>query len=106
MAKHQKEHEGRGDAFTAITREQFDAKLKPVNSPMIVSHGWNPSAPPGGTISYRGLVVNYDVRTYTNLALVVFVGNCSLENISFSTSARVWTAHALSSMCYSPLLQE
>ena|SRR5436190_1893446 len=75
MANHQKEHEGRGDAFTVITREQFEAKLKPVNSPMIVSHGWNPSSAPGGTINYRALLVNYDVLTYTNLALVVFVGN-------------------------------
>jgi hypothetical protein len=75
IAKHRKEREGRGDVFVSLTLEEFEAKLKRVNSPMIAAQSWPPSAPPGGTISYWSLIVNYDVLTFTNLALVIFIGN-------------------------------
>jgi len=75
IGKHRKEGTNIHEAYAAMTRAEFEAKLKRVNSPMIVSQGWSPSAPPGGTISYRLLLVNYDILPATNLALTVFVGN-------------------------------
>src|SRR5262249_7490651 len=35
LAKQRKERERQGETFTSITREEFEAKLKRVNSPMI-----------------------------------------------------------------------
>ena len=52
LARQRAERERQGETFTSITREEFEAKLKRVNSPMIVSQSWNNSAPPGGTIKY------------------------------------------------------
>jgi hypothetical protein len=75
IGKHRKEGTNKHEAYAAMTRAEFEAKLKRVNSPMIVSHGWSPSAPPGGTITYRLMLVNYDILPATNLALTVFVGN-------------------------------
>jgi hypothetical protein len=75
IATHRKEGEVRREAYATMTRAEFEAKLKRVNSPMIVSQGWSPSAPPGGTITYRLLLVNYDILPATHLALTVFVGN-------------------------------
>jgi hypothetical protein len=34
LNRQRKEHERQGETFTAITREEFEAKLKRVNSPM------------------------------------------------------------------------
>jgi hypothetical protein len=75
VEKHRKERADKREAYAAMTRAEFEAKLKRVHSPMIVSQGWSPSAPPGGTITYRLLLVNYDILPATNLALTVFVGN-------------------------------
>ena len=52
LAKHKMERERQGETFTSITREEFEAKVKRVNSPMIVSQSWNNTASPGGTINY------------------------------------------------------
>jgi hypothetical protein len=75
VAKLRKEAEGRGEVTQALTRVEFDAKLKRVNSPMIIAHGWSPSAPPGGTITYWLWIRNFDVLPSTGIALTVFVGN-------------------------------
>src|SRR5437899_920334 len=75
IATHRKESEDKREIYAALTRAEFEAKLKRVNSPFILSQGWSPSAQPGGTISYRLFLVNWDVLPSTNLALTVFVGN-------------------------------
>jgi hypothetical protein len=75
IARLRKEAEGRGEVFAALTRAEFEAKLKRVNSPMISAHWWSPSAPPGGTVGYSLLIANYDVLPSSNLALTVTVGN-------------------------------
>jgi hypothetical protein len=75
IARLRKDAEGRGQVVDAITRAEFEAKLKRVNSPMIVAHGWSPTAPPGGTITYWVYIRNFDIQPSTNIALTVFVGN-------------------------------
>ena len=39
LAKERVAHEREGQTFTSITRAEFEAKLKRVHSPMIVSQG-------------------------------------------------------------------
>jgi hypothetical protein len=75
VAKHRQGSQDKREVYTAMTRAEFEAKLKRVNSPMIVSQGAGASAPPGGTLTYRLLLVNYDILPATNLALIVFFGN-------------------------------
>jgi hypothetical protein len=75
LARQRKEHERQGETFTSITREEFEAKMKRVNSPMIVSQGWNNNAPPGGTINYTVGVTNPDPVAVGNLAVSVSIGN-------------------------------
>ena len=75
LAKQRKERERQSETFTSITREEFEAKLKRVNSPMIVSQSWNNNAPPGGTINYTVGVMNPDPVTASNLAVSVSIGN-------------------------------
>lgn len=75
LARHREEHERKGETFTAITREEFEAKLKRVNSPMIVSQGWDNSAPPGGTIVYDVGLTNPDPTPWEYLAVAVSFGN-------------------------------
>jgi len=40
LAKHKRNHERKGETFRSITREEFEAKMKRVKSPMILSQGW------------------------------------------------------------------
>jgi hypothetical protein len=54
------ERERQGETFTSITRQEFEAKLKRVKSPTIVSQSWNNSASPGGTINYSVGVLTPD----------------------------------------------
>src|SRR5262245_65008055 len=68
IAKHKADSKDTRETYAAMTRAEFEAKLKRVNSPMIVSHGWTASAAPGGTITYRLLIVNYDILPATSLA--------------------------------------
>ena len=75
LAKQRKERERQGETFTSITREEFEAKLKRVNSPMIVSQSWNNTAPPGGTINYTVGVMNPDPVAFGALAVAVSIGN-------------------------------
>jgi len=75
LAKERVERERQGQTFTSITREEFEAKLKRVHSPMIVSQGWNPTVPLDGTINYGVQVVSFDVWPWSNLALAVSIGN-------------------------------
>jgi hypothetical protein len=58
LAKHKREHERQGETFTSVTREEFEAKMKRVNSPMILSQGWTNPVPPGGrSITLLGLQI-------------------------------------------------
>jgi len=75
LIKQRKEHDRQGQTFTSITREEFEAKLKRVNSPMIVSQSWTNGAPPGGTISYTVGVTNPDPVATSGLAVSVSIGN-------------------------------
>src|SRR4029434_7624242 len=75
LAKQRKERESQGETFTSITREEFEAKLKRVNSPMIVSPRWNHTAPPGGMINYTVGVMNPDPVAFGALAVAVSIGN-------------------------------
>ena len=75
LAEHRREHERQGETFRSITREEFEAKMKRVNSPMILSEGWSNSAPPGGTINYSVGIGNPDPIEWFNLAVSVSIGN-------------------------------
>ena len=75
LAEHGREHERQGETFTSITREEFEAKVKRVNSPMIVSQSWNNTASPGGTINYSVGIFNPDPIQWSNLAVSVSIGN-------------------------------
>jgi hypothetical protein len=88
LAGHRTERERRGETFTSITREEFEAKLKRVKSPMIVFQGWNNSAPPGGTINYSVGILNPDPTSWDNLAVSVSIGNRNpiASNDEFLTS--------------------
>jgi hypothetical protein len=75
LAKHKREHEREGETFRSITREEFEAKMKRVNSPMIVLQGWTDPVVPGGTMSLLVGVVNPDSFEWFDLALSVSMGN-------------------------------
>jgi hypothetical protein len=75
LVKQRREREREGETFTSITREEFEAKLKRVNSPIIVSQSWNNTAPPGGTINYTIGVLNPDPISWGALAVAVSIGN-------------------------------
>lgn len=75
LAKQRKEREGKDEVYAAITREEFEAKMKRVNSPFIVAHGWPATISPGGTMLYWVQVICFDIIPAQNLALAVFFGN-------------------------------
>ena len=75
LAKLRRDHERRGDTFSAITREEFEKKMNRVNSPMIVGQGWSGSGPAGGTLTYNVTVNNPDPVAFGNLAVTAFIGN-------------------------------
>jgi hypothetical protein len=71
----EQESKGTGRTFLPITREEFDAKLKRVNSPMIVSQSWDDNAAPGGVINYTVGVLNPDPTAWDSLAVALSIGN-------------------------------
>jgi hypothetical protein len=76
LEKHAQAHKGSGKTtFMPITREEFDAKMKRVNSPMIVSQSWDDNAAPGGVINYTVGVLNPDPTAWNNLAVALSIGN-------------------------------
>jgi hypothetical protein len=70
--------ENKGEHFTAITPEEVEQKLKRVNSPMIVSQGWN-STTPGGTVNYNLGIYNPDPTLAIWLFAHVWVGSCNVD---------------------------
>jgi len=75
LAKHKRNHERKGETFRSITREEFEAKMKRVKSPMILSQGWTNPVPPGGTINYSIGIANPDPFEWFSLAVSVSFGN-------------------------------
>jgi hypothetical protein len=72
IKKHKREY--KGEHFTAVTAEDIQRKLKRVNSPMIVSQGWN-STTAGGTVSYSLGIFNPDPTQEIWIFAHVFVGS-------------------------------
>jgi hypothetical protein len=70
--------ENKGEHFTAITPEELEKKFKRVNSPMIVSQGWNDAAP-GGTINYTLGIYNPDPVQAFWLFAHVWVGSGNVD---------------------------
>ncbi len=70
--------ENKGEHFTAITPEELEKKFKRVNSPMIVSQGWN-DAGPGGTINYTLGLYNPDPDQSFWLLAHVWVGSGNVD---------------------------
>ena len=66
------------DHFTSITPEEIEKKLKRVNSPIIVSQGWN-STNPGGTVNYNLGIWNPDPTQAIWLFAHVWVGSGNVD---------------------------
>lgn len=88
IARQKKNHEKKGEVFTGLTKEEFEKKMKRVESPMIVGQGWNNSVPAGGTTSYSVTVLNPDPVAWSNLAVSVVIGNRNaiVSNDEFMTT--------------------
>lgn len=76
IKKHKREN--KGEHFTAVTTEDIQRKLKRVNSPMIVSQGWN-STTPGGMVSYSLGIFNPDPTQEIWIFAHVFVGSGNVD---------------------------
>lgn len=78
VEKHKKEN--KGEHFTSVTPEEIERKLKRVNSPMIVSQGWN-STTPGGTVNYGLGIFNPDPTQAIWLFAHVWVGSGNVDPV-------------------------
>lgn len=74
-------HECKAENFTAVTPEEIERKLKRVNSPMIVSQGWN-STTPGGTVNYSLGIYNPDPAQAIWMFAHVWVGSGNLDPVN------------------------
>lgn len=72
IERHKRENEG--EHFTSLTKDEIEKKLKRVNSPMIVSQGWN-STTLGGVVNYNLGVYNPDPTQAIWLFAHVWVGS-------------------------------
>lgn len=70
--------ETRGEHFTSVTPDDIGRKLKRVNSPIIVSQGWN-STTPGGTVNYSLGIYNPDLTQAIWLFAHVWVGSGNVD---------------------------
>jgi hypothetical protein len=70
--------ESKSEHFTAVTPEEVATKLKRVNSPMIVSQGWN-STTPGGTVNYSVGIYNPDPTQAIWLFAHTWVGSGNVD---------------------------
>ena len=68
----------KGENFTSVTPEEIKKKLKRVQSPMIVSQGWN-STQPGGTINYNLGIYNPDATRVIWMFAHVWVGSGNVD---------------------------
>jgi len=74
-------HENKTEHFTSITPEEIEKKFERVNSPMIISQGWN-STTPGGTVNYSLGIYNPDPTTAIWLFADVFVGSGNVDPVT------------------------
>ena len=79
VEKHKREN--KGEHFTSVTPEEIERKLKRVNSPMIVSQGWN-STTPGGTVNYNLGLFNPDPTLAVWLFAHVWVGSGNIDPVT------------------------
>jgi hypothetical protein len=88
IEKHRKAHSGKGNAFTSVSKEEFEKKLGRVESPIITSQGWSNSVPAGGNLTYSVGVFNPDAFSWGNLSVSVSFGNRNaiLNNDQFMTT--------------------
>ena len=88
IARERKNREKRGETFTAVSKEEFERKLKRVESPIIIWESWTNTAPPGGTIKYTVGVENPDPVDWQNLVVSVSIGNRNaiVDNDQFQTT--------------------
>jgi hypothetical protein len=75
LEKQKQGHSGPKKTFVSISRDEFEAKMKRVNSPMIVSQSWDDNAAPAGVINYTVGVLNPDPTVWNNLAVALSIGN-------------------------------
>lgn len=82
IAEEVEKHKGerKWEHFIAITPEQIEAKLARVNSPMIVSEGWNHTTP-GGTVNFGLGIYNPDPVQAFWLFAHVWVGSGNVDPI-------------------------
>jgi hypothetical protein len=78
IAKHKREN--KGEHFTSLKPEEIEAKLKRVNSPMIVSQGWS-NTTPGGTFNYSVGIQNPDPASASDLYVHVWVGSGNVDPV-------------------------
>jgi len=78
VEKHKRET--KEEHFTAVTPEEIEKKLKRVNSPIIVSQGWN-STTPGGIVNYSLGVFNPDPTQAIWLFAHVWVGSGNIDPV-------------------------
>lgn len=76
IAKHKREN--KEENFTSVKPEEIDAKLKRVNSPMIVSQSWGNSTP-GGTFNYSVGIHNPDPGPASDLYVHVWIGSGNVD---------------------------
>lgn len=75
IARERKNREKKGETFIGLSKEQFEKKMKRVESPFIAWEGWSGTVAPGGTINYTVGVQNPDSFGWDNLAVSVSIGN-------------------------------
>jgi hypothetical protein len=73
--------EQQGEHFTSVTPEEIERKLNRVNSPMIVSQGWN-STTLGGTVNYGLGLYNPDPTQAIWMFAHVWVGSGNVDPIT------------------------
>jgi hypothetical protein len=79
VVEQQKRQIKKGEAFTAVTPEDIERKLKRVHSPMIVAQSWNSSIAPGATVPYGVTIYNPDPTQAIWLFTHVWVGSGNVD---------------------------
>ena len=80
-AEELKKNKKKDENVTTITAEEIDAKLKRVNSPMIIGQSWS-NVPLGGTFTYNVTIYNPDPTTAIWTFAYVFVGSGNVDPVT------------------------
>ena len=75
--------ENKNENFTSVNEEDIARKLGRVNSPMIVSQGWN-NTTPGGTVNITIGLFNPDPTSASSLYLHAWVGSGNVDPVTGS----------------------